>query len=95
MGWSTLASCSSSSWITWGTHTHNQDTDTDRGKPKQNSAHLIYDRIEDFSSKQISRYRQLSVDEANAGVVWVFDVEAVEVEHVVCENIVWSGALSG
>ena len=80
---------------------HNQHTNTlrererERGETKQDSTHLVYDRIEDFSSKQVAWYRELSIDEADTRVVGVFDVEAGEVEHVVCERIVCSSALRG
>lgn len=44
---------------------------------------LVDDRVKNFPTKQVARYRQLSVEQANSRVVRILDVEACEVEHVV------------
>lgn len=48
--------------------------------------YLIDDRVEDFSAKQIPRYSELSVDQADRGIVWVIHIEAGEMKHVVWEQ---------
>jgi hypothetical protein len=43
--------------------------------------HLVYDRVKDFAAQKVPRNGKFSVEQANLGVIWVFHIEAREVEH--------------
>jgi hypothetical protein len=51
-----------------------------------NNPHLFNDWVKNFATEEIPRDRDISVDESNLCVVRVLNIEAVEVEELICVN---------
>ena len=49
--------------------------------------HLIYNRVKNFSSQQVSRDGQLTINQANRWIMWIFGIETCEEEHALCQNV--------
>ena len=48
--------------------------------------YLLNNGIKNFTTQEVPGNRQFSVNEADRRVVWVLDVEARKVEHIICKG---------